>query len=111
MAASRIAGGKQLTKSLRALATQVFGGDRLQLSPALCARVTPVPLGRKGIELFAKVAQERRAGVLVVTQDARILAVFDRIRNVEDGAIRVRAPDNLDRLSIGPAGPARVAFR
>ena len=43
------------------------------------------------MELFAKVAHERRAGVLVVTHDSRTLDVFDRILDVEDGAIRVRA--------------------
>ncbi len=47
-------------------------------------------LGRQVMELFAKVAHERRAGVLVVTHDSRTLDVFDRILDVEDGAIRVR---------------------
>ncbi len=47
-------------------------------------------LGRQVMELFAKVAHERHAGVLVVTHDARTLDVFDRILDVEDGAIRVR---------------------
>lgn len=40
-------------------------------------------LGRQVMELFAKVAHERHAGVLVVTHDSRTL-------DVEDGAIRVR---------------------
>jgi putative ABC transport system ATP-binding protein len=48
-------------------------------------------LGRQVMELFAKVAHERHAGVLVVTHDHRTLDVFDRILDVEDGAIRVRA--------------------
>lgn len=47
--------------------------------------------GRQVMELFAKVAHERKAGVLVVTHDHRTLDVFDRILDVEDGAIRVRA--------------------
>jgi putative ABC transport system ATP-binding protein len=51
-------------------------------------------LGRQVMELFAKVAHERHAGVLVVTHDHRTLDVFDRILNVEDGAIGVRANPN-----------------
>ena len=46
--------------------------------------------GRQVMELFAKVAHEQNAGVLVVTHDHRTLDVFDRILDVEDGAIRVR---------------------
>lgn len=46
--------------------------------------------GRQVMELFAKVAHERNAGVLVVTHDHRTLDVFDRILEVEDGAILVR---------------------
>lgn len=47
-------------------------------------------LGRQVMELFAKVAHERHAGVLVVTHDHRTLDIFDRILDVEDGTIRVR---------------------
>lgn len=47
-------------------------------------------LGRQVMELFRKVAHERHAGVLVVNHDARTLDVFDRILDVEDGAIHVR---------------------
>ena len=51
-------------------------------------------LGRQVMELFAKVAHERHAGVLVVTHDSRTLDIFDRILDVEDGSIKVRAePD------------------
>lgn len=49
-------------------------------------------LGRQVMELFAKVAHEQQAGVLVVTHDARTLDVFDRILDVEDGRIQIR-PD------------------
>jgi putative ABC transport system ATP-binding protein len=42
------------------------------------------------MELFAKIAHERNAGVIVVTHDQRTLDVFDRILDVEDGMIRVR---------------------
>ena len=49
------------------------------------------PRGRQVMELFAKVAHERNAGVLVVTHDHRTLDVFDRIVDVEDGMIHVRA--------------------
>ena len=43
------------------------------------------------MELFAKVAHERNAGVLVVTHDHRTLDVFDRIVDVEDGMIHERS--------------------
>jgi len=46
--------------------------------------------GRQVMELFAKVAHERNAGVLVVTHDHRTLDVFDRIADVEDGGITER---------------------
>jgi putative ABC transport system ATP-binding protein len=46
--------------------------------------------GRQVMELFAKVAHERNAGVLVVTHDHRTLDVFDRILEVEDGAIKIQ---------------------
>jgi putative ABC transport system ATP-binding protein len=42
------------------------------------------------MELFAKVAHERNAGILVVTHDHRTLDVFDRIVDVEDGGITER---------------------
>jgi putative ABC transport system ATP-binding protein len=47
-------------------------------------------LGQQVMELFAQIAHERRAGVLVVTHDHRTLDVFDRILDVEDGMIRSR---------------------
>ena len=46
--------------------------------------------GRQVMELFAKVAHERNAGVLVVTHDHRTLDVFDRIVEMEDGGLRER---------------------
>jgi len=49
------------------------------------------PLGRQVMELFAKIAHERQAGVIVVTHDHRPLDVFDRILDVEDGRIQIRA--------------------
>lgn len=47
--------------------------------------------GRQVMELFAKVAREREAGVVVVTHDHRTLDVFDRILEMEDGCIVERA--------------------
>jgi putative ABC transport system ATP-binding protein len=47
-------------------------------------------LGRQVMELFARIAHERQAGVLVVTHDHRTLDVFDRILDVEDGTIHDR---------------------
>ncbi len=43
--------------------------------------------GRQVMELFARVAHERRAGVIVVTHDHRALNVFDRILEMEDGRL------------------------
>lgn len=51
-------------------------------------------LGRQVMELFARIAHERSAGVLVVTHDQRTLDVFDRILDVEDGMISNRANHN-----------------
>ncbi|MBD3673905.1 MAG: ABC transporter ATP-binding protein [Planctomycetaceae bacterium] len=41
--------------------------------------------GRQVMELFAQVAHERGAGVIVVTHDHRALDVFDTIYEMEDG--------------------------
>lgn len=43
--------------------------------------------GRQVMELFARVAHERGAGVIVVTHDHRALDVFDRTLEMEDGRI------------------------
>ncbi len=44
--------------------------------------------GRQVMELFARVAHEHGAGVIVVTHDHRALDVFDTIHEMEDGVIR-----------------------
>lgn len=44
--------------------------------------------GRQVMELFAKVAHEQNAGVIVVTHDHRCLDVFDTIYELEDGVLR-----------------------
>jgi putative ABC transport system ATP-binding protein len=44
--------------------------------------------GRQVMELFAKVAHERGAGVIVVTHDHRSLDIFDRTCEMEDGRLR-----------------------
>lgn len=44
--------------------------------------------GRQVMELFAKVAHEQHAGVIVVTHDHRALDVFDRTLEMEDGQLR-----------------------
>jgi putative ABC transport system ATP-binding protein len=44
--------------------------------------------GRQVMELFAKVAHEQGAGVMVVTHDHRALDVFDRTMEMEDGRLR-----------------------
>lgn len=44
--------------------------------------------GRQVMELFAQVAHENDAGVIVVTHDHRALDVFDTIYEMEDGVVR-----------------------
>ena len=44
--------------------------------------------GRQVMELFAKVAHEQQAAVVVVTHDARALDIFDRIVEMEDGRLK-----------------------
>lgn len=44
--------------------------------------------GRQVMELFAKVAHEQNAGVIVVTHDHRALDVFDRTLEMEDGQLQ-----------------------
>jgi len=46
--------------------------------------------GRQVMELFAQIAHERHAGVIVVTHDHRTLDVFDRTLDVEDGVLRFK---------------------
>lgn len=43
--------------------------------------------GRQVMELFARVAHEQGAGVIVVTHDHRALDVFDRTLEMEDGRL------------------------
>jgi putative ABC transport system ATP-binding protein len=47
--------------------------------------------GRQVMELFRKVAHDRKAGVIVVTHDHRALDVFDRTLEMEDGLISATA--------------------
>ena len=56
--------------------------------------------GRQVMELFAKIAHEHQAGVIVVTHDHRTLDVFDRILDMEDGRLRPAA-----RLRTQPDRP------
>lgn len=43
------------------------------------------------MELFRKVAHDRKAGVIVVTHDHRALDVFDRTLEMENGMISATA--------------------
>jgi putative ABC transport system ATP-binding protein len=43
--------------------------------------------GRQVMELFAQIAHQQNAGVIVVTHDHRTLDVFDRTLDVEDGVL------------------------
>jgi len=49
--------------------------------------------GRQVMELF-RVARQHGAGVIVVTHDHRTLDVFDTIYEMEDGVIRISAPES-----------------
>jgi hypothetical protein len=79
-------------------ADDVLGTGTLEarLRTAVSARIQErlaemlVP-GAPLMELFAKVAHEWNAGVLVVTHDHRTLDVFDRILEMEDGRLVERA--------------------
>ena len=51
--------------------------------------------GRAVIELFARVAHEQGAAVLVVTHDHRALDLFDVTYTMEDG--RIAPPSELER--------------
>lgn len=53
-------------------------------------------LGRQVMELFAQVAHEQGAGVIVVTHDHRALDVFDTIHEMEDGMIRRQPQPQMD---------------
>jgi putative ABC transport system ATP-binding protein len=57
--------------------------------------------GRQVMELFAKVAHEQGAGVIVVTHDHRALEVFDQIYEMEDGRLFRAAPDKQRLASVG----------
>lgn len=57
--------------------------------------------GRQVMELFARVAHERGAAVIVVTHDHRALDLFDRTFEMEDGRLRV----GHGRVPGGPSGP------
>jgi putative ABC transport system ATP-binding protein len=50
--------------------------------------------GRRVMELFCDVARHHGAGVIVVTHDHQTLDVFDTIYEMEDGVIRVSAPES-----------------
>ncbi len=50
--------------------------------------------GRQVMELFSRIAHEQSSGVLVVTHDHRSLDVFDRILEMEDGALKEHQPRN-----------------
>lgn len=54
--------------------------------------------GRQVMELFAKVAHEQNAGVIVVTHDERTLEVFDTAYEMEDGVIRLGAGHAHDAI-------------
>lgn len=62
-------------------------------------------LGRQVMELFAQVAHDQGAGVIVVTHDHRTLDLFDTIFEMEDGTIRgQRQPhttENMERVGDG----------
>ncbi len=57
--------------------------------------------GRQVMELFAQVAHDRGAGVIVVTHDHRALDVFDTTYDMEDGVMqRITDDASHDRSSL-----------
>lgn len=81
---SKLSGGEQQRVAVaRALANR----PNLILADEPTAALDSVR-GRQVMELFRQVAHERDAGVVVVTHDHRALDVFDRIFEMEDGALR-----------------------
>jgi len=78
---SKLSGGEQQRVAVaRALANR----PSLILADEPTAALDSVR-GRQVMELFAKVAHEQNAGVIVVTHDHRALDVFDRTLEMEDG--------------------------
>ena len=53
--------------------------------------------GRQVMELFAQVAHQQGAGVIVVTHDQRALDVFDTIYEMEDGLMQRQSQVGLRR--------------
>jgi putative ABC transport system ATP-binding protein len=81
---SKLSGGEQQRVAVaRALANR----PSLILADEPTAALDSVR-GRQVMELFAKVAHEQNAGVIVVTHDHRALDIFDRTLEMEDGQIR-----------------------
>jgi putative ABC transport system ATP-binding protein len=81
---SQLSGGEQQRVAVaRALANR----PSLILADEPTAALDSVR-GRQVMELFAKVAHEQNAGVIVVTHDHRALDVFDRTLEMEDGQLR-----------------------
>lgn len=84
---SRLSGGEQQRVAIaRALAN----------NPAVILADEPTAAldshrAKQVMELFAKIAHEQNAGVIVVTHDHRYLEVFDTIFEIEDGVLRQRA--------------------
>ncbi len=54
--------------------------------------------GRQVMELFARVAHQQDAGVIVVTHDQRALDVFDRTYEMEDGRL-AESTESLKQIS------------
>jgi len=81
---SMLSGGEQQRVAVaRALANR----PSLILADEPTAAIDSVR-GRQVMELFAKVAHEQNAGVIVVTHDHRALDIFDRTFEMEDGQLR-----------------------
>ena len=66
-------------------------------------------LGRQVMELFAKVAHDQGAGVIVVTHDQRALDVFDVVYEMEDGIIRRSSHAAEAMPAVAAGGRSRSA--
>jgi putative ABC transport system ATP-binding protein len=89
-----------MTKRATSMPATLSGGEQQRVSiaralanrPSLILADEPTAAldkarGRAVMELFAKVAHEQGAAVLVVTHDQRTLDVFDAIYTMEDGRL------------------------
>lgn len=91
-----LSGGQQQRVSV---ARALINGPELILADEPTAALDS-QRGRQVMDLFARVAHEHGAAVLVVTHDHRALDVFDRLLLMEDGVLEDPSPDRLRHFGV-----------